>query len=249
LKDTSPAGGAASLDVAIAFKDHHRADGTTLRAIEDLRLTLPQGQAGAVVGPSGCGKTTLLRLIAGLDTDYSGSISLPAHGRLGMAFQEPRLLPWRSVFDNIRIAAPEARAEEIDALLTEVGLAEHATHYPEELSLGLARRVALARALAVKPDLLLLDEPLVSLDARLAGELRDRIAALIDEKRITTLIVTHDLAEAIALADRVFLLSPRPARVVATLEIDTPRRRLTEAARAVLEAQAREAFAAAHLHN
>lgn len=246
MKDTSPAGGAASLDVAIAFKDHHRAHGTPLRAIEDLRLTLPKGQAGAVVGPSGCGKTTLLRLIARLDTDYAGAISLPAHGRLGMAFQEPRLLPWRSVFDNIRIAAPEASVEEIDALLAEVGLTDHATHFPEELSLGLARRVALARALAVKPDLLLLDEPLVSLDARLAGELRERIATLIDEKRITTLIVTHDISEAIALADRIFLLSPRPAHVVATLEIETPRGRLNPDAKEALEAQAREALAASH---
>lgn len=243
MKDTSPAGGAA-LDVAIAFKDHHRAHGPALRAIEDLRLTLPQGQAGAVVGPSGCGKTTLLRLIAGLDTDYSGHISLPSHGRLGMVFQEPRLMPWRSVFENVRIAAPEARTDEIGGLLDELGLAEHATHYPDELSLGLARRVALARALAAKPDLLLLDEPLVSLDTTLALELRERIATMIEEKRITSLIVTHDLSEAIALADRVFLLSPRPGRIVSTLDIATPRRRLGPEMARALEAQARETLSA-----
>ncbi len=122
--------------------------------------------------------------------------------------------------------------------------AEHATHFPGELSLGLARRVALARALAVKPDLLLLDEPLVSLDAALARELRDKIAALIDEKRITTLIVTHDLSEAIALADRIFLLSPRPAHVVATLDVETPRARTDKkcgARRGELETRARAA--------
>ncbi|WP_330084873.1 ABC transporter ATP-binding protein [Methylocystis iwaonis] len=241
----SPAGGAAALDVAIAHKDHRSADGRALRALDDLRLTLPIGQAGALVGPSGCGKTTLLRLIAGLDHDYAGHIHLPAHGRLGMVFQEPRLLPWRSVADNIRIAAPEASEDEIAALLDELSLAEHATHYPGELSLGLARRAALARALAVKPDLLILDEPLVSLDAALARALRDKIAALIEEKHITTLIVTHDLAEAIALADRIFLLSPRPARVVATLDIATPRGRLSKEAAETLEAQAREALAAA----
>ncbi len=200
------------------------------------------GQAGAVVGPSGCGKTTLLRLIAGLDQDYTGHITLPAHGRLGMVFQEPRLLPWRSVAENIRIAAPEASEDEIVALLNELGLSDHATHFPGELSLGLARRVALARALAVKPDLLLLDEPLVSLDAALAGELRERISRLIDEKHITTLVVTHDLSEAIALADRIFLLSPRPARVVATLENDTPRSRLTNVAAEELETRARAAL-------
>jgi ABC-type nitrate/sulfonate/bicarbonate transport system ATPase subunit len=245
LNDTSPAGGAAPLDVAIAHKDHHRADGRPLRALENLRLTLPFGQAGAVVGPSGCGKTTLLKLIAGLDRDYAGHIHLPAHGRLGMVFQEPRLLPWRSVADNIRIAAPEASEKEIAALLAELSLAEHAAHFPGELSLGLARRVSLARALAVKPDLLLLDEPLVSLDAALARDLRDRIAALIEEKRITTLIVTHDLEEAIALADRIFLLSPRPAHVVETLDVATPRGRLTKEAAEALEARAKAALATA----
>jgi ABC-type nitrate/sulfonate/bicarbonate transport system ATPase subunit len=243
----SPDGAAASLDVAIVAKDHKRANRPALRALEDLRLTLPMGQAGAVVGPSGCGKTTLLRLIAGLDSDYTGHIALPAHGRLGMVFQEPRLMPWRSVADNIRIAAPEAQPNEIAALLAELGLAEHADHFPGELSLGLARRVALARALAVAPDLLLLDEPLVSLDLALARELRDRIAALIDEKRITTLIVTHDLSEAIALADRVFLLSARPARVVATLEVPASRARLTQAAAHELEMRARAALGAARI--
>ncbi len=242
MNDTSPAGGAASLDVAITLKQHPRANGPALTALENLRLTLPLGQAGAVVGPSGCGKTTLLRLIAGLDRDFDGAIRLPAHGRLGMVFQEPRLLPWRSVFDNIRIAAPEATEQEIAALLEALELSDHATHFPSELSLGLARRAALARALAVKPDLLLLDEPFVSLDATLARGLRDEIAALIDEKRITTLIVTHDLAEAIALADRLFLLSPRPAHVVATLDIPTPRGRLGGEAAEALLSQAREAL-------
>lgn len=245
MNDISPAGGAAPLDVAIACKDYRSADGRHLRALEDFRLTLPFGQAGAVVGPSGCGKTTLLRLIAGLDRDFSGHIQLPAHGRLGMAFQEPRLLPWRSVADNIRISAPEATEEEIAALLAQLSLTEHAAHYPGELSLGLARRVSLARALAVRPDLLLLDEPLVSLDAALARDLRGRIAALIDERRITTLIVTHDLAEAIALADRIFLLSPRPAHIVETLEIAAPRGRMTEDAARALETRAREALTAA----
>lgn len=211
--------------------------------LEDFHLSLPAGRAGAVVGPSGCGKTTLLRLIAGLDVEFAGMIELPAHGRLGMAFQEPRLLPWRSVADNIRIAAPQANESEIGALLDSLDLADHAANFPRELSLGLARRVALARALAVKPDLLLLDEPLVSLEAALARELREKIAALIEERRITTLIVTHDLDEAIALADRMFLLSPRPARVAVTLDIATPRRRMTEATAGALKTQAREALA------
>lgn len=244
MNDTPRAGG-ADLDIAIRAKDFVSANGAPLRVLEDLRLSLPAGQAGAVFGPSGCGKTTLLRLIAGLDAQYDGRVDLPAHGRLAMAFQEPRLLPWRSVADNIRIAAPQANESEIAALLNELALAEHATHFPGELSLGLARRVALARALAVKPDLLLLDEPLVSLDASLARELREMIARLIDEQRITTLIVTHDLREAIELADKIFLLSPRPARVAATLDVDAPRGRLSADSARALEAQALDLLARA----
>ena len=244
MNDTSRAGAATLLDVAISSKDFRSANGRPQRALEDLRLTLARGEAGAVVGPSGCGKTTLLRIIAGLDRDYVGKVALPEHSRLAMAFQEPRLLPWRSVEDNIRIMAPQANADEIAALLAELGLTEHAQHFPGELSLGLARRVALARALAVKPDLLLLDEPLVSLDAALARELREKIAQLIDDTRVTTLIVTHDPREAIDLADRIFLLSARPARVVATLDVATPRRRMTPDAADALETRAREMLAA-----
>ena len=192
------------LDVAIASKDYSSGGGRPSRALQDLCFALKRGEAGAVVGPSGCGKTTLLRIIAGLDRDFSGSVTLPRHGRLGMVFQEPRLLPWRSLADNIRIAAPHASPAEIETLLRALGLEAHAAHFPRALSLGLARRAALARALAIKPDLLLLDEPLVSLDATLALELRDLLARLIDETHVTTLIVTHDISEAIALADKIF---------------------------------------------
>jgi ABC-type nitrate/sulfonate/bicarbonate transport system ATPase subunit len=231
------------LDVAIESKDYRSALGAR-RVLGDLRLSLKRGEAGAVVGPSGCGKSTLLRIIAGLDREYQGRVTLPEHGRLGMVFQEPRLLPWRSVAENIRIVAPQARDTEIAALLQELELESHAAHFPLELSLGLARRVALARALAIKPDLLLLDEPLVSLDAALALALRARIARLIDETHVTTLIVTHDLSEAIALADKIFILSPRPARVAATLDVATPRGAMTPAAAAALTAKAQAAIAA-----
>jgi NitT/TauT family transport system ATP-binding protein len=155
-------------------------------------------------------------------------------------FQEPRLLPWRSVIDNLRIAAPQASEEALAALLAALELEEHAQHFPGELSLGLARRVAIARALAIEPDLLLLDEPFVSLDDALARDLRARIAALIDERHVTTLIVTHDLREAIELADVIFLLSPRPSRVGATLDVATPRRLMTREAADALEARARK---------
>ena len=217
------------LNVDIASKEYLGADGRKTKVIGDLRFALARGEAGALVGPSGCGKTTLLRIIAGLDTNFSGKVDLPQGSRLGMAFQEPRLLPWRSVFNNLQIAAPLAGVEEIHGLLSDFDLTEHRDEFPGRLSLGLARRAALARALAIRPTLLLLDEPLVSLDAALALELRERIARLIDETHVTTLIVTHDLNEAIALADRIFILTSRPARVAATLHIGSPRAKMTEA--------------------
>ena len=216
------------LNVDIASKEYLGADGRKTKVIGDLRFALARGEAGALVGPSGCGKTTLLRIIAGLDTNFSGKVNLPQGSRLGMAFQEPRLLPWRSVFNNLQIAAPLAGVEEIHQLLSDFDLTEHRDEFPGRLSLGLARRAALARALAIRPTLLLLDEPLVSLDAALALELRERIARLIDETHVTTLIVTHDLNEAIALADRIFILTPRPTRVAATLPIETPRGKMNE---------------------
>jgi NitT/TauT family transport system ATP-binding protein len=140
-----------------------------------------------------------------------------------MVFQEPRLLPWRSVEANVRLAAPEATNATLDALFQTLGLAAHRGHYPGELSLGLARRVALARAFAVNPDLLVLDEPFVSLDAALAQRLRSELVELVRSRPVTTLLVTHDVEEAIGLADRLLVLSGSPARIVATVPIARPR--------------------------
>src|SRR5262249_29959707 len=153
------------------------------------------------------------RIIAGLDREYDGRVALPDHGKLGMVFQEPRLLPWRTLAQNVRLAAPQASDASIDALFRALGLEAHRDHYPGELSLGQARRVALARAFAVEPDLLLLDEPFVSLDDALAARLRDELAELVSRRPVTTLLVTHNVEEAIGLADRLFLLSASPARV------------------------------------
>lgn len=223
----SPAGVPGGLDVSIKQKFFRAASGGQLHVIGGLALTLRSGEVGALVGPSGCGKTTLLRIIAGLDHEYEGTLKLPDHGRLGMVFQEPRLLPWRSVEQNVRLAAPEAKDEVVDGLFRALGLAAHRNHFPGELSLGLARRVALARAFAVEPDLLLLDEPFVSLDAALATRLREELADLVNRRPVTTLLVTHDLEEAIALADRLFLLSPSPAHVTAEMPLDRPRSKRT----------------------
>ena len=189
----------------------------------ELAFSLGNGEVAALVGPSGCGKTTLLRIIAGLDSDFEGSVALPAHGMLGMVFQEPRLLPWRTVEQNVRLAAPRATDAALGTLFQALGLTAHRDHYPGELSLGLARRVALARAFAVEPDLLLLDEPFVSLDDALAARLRDELADLVNRRPITTLLVTHNVEEAIGLADRLLLLSLSPARVLADLPVTRPR--------------------------
>jgi sulfonate transport system ATP-binding protein len=192
-----------------------------------LSFALEEGETGALIGPSGCGKSTLMRILAGLDRNFEGSVLIPENGRIGMAFQEPRLLPWRSVEDNVRLAAPEASAAEIAALFAALGLAEHRTHFPGELSMGLARRAALARAFAVRPTLLLLDEPFVSLDQALARQLQRDLARLVESRRMITVLVTHDVDEAIALADRIFVLSARPAHVIGEIKVENPRSAMT----------------------
>ena len=219
----SPAGVRDRLNVSIKQKSYRAASGERLLVLGELAFSLANGEVAALVGPSGCGKTTLLRIIAGLDRDFEGSVTLPAHGTLGMVFQEPRLLPWRTVEQNVRLAAPQATDAALDTLFQALGLTSHREHYPGELSLGLARRVALARAFAVEPDLLLLDEPFVSLDDALAARLRDELADLVDRRPVTTLLVTHNVEEAIGLADRLLLLSLGPARVLGDVPVTRPR--------------------------
>jgi ABC-type nitrate/sulfonate/bicarbonate transport system ATPase subunit len=219
----SPAGDPGPLEVHIEHKSYRAASGGLLHVLGELSFTLNSGEVAALVGPSGCGKTTLLRIVVGLDRDFTGAVRLPSHGRLGIVFQEPRLLPWRTVETNVRLAAPQAGEAALDALFATLGLARHRSHYPGELSLGLARRVALARAFAVEPDLLVLDEPFVSLDAALAARLRAELAELVGRRPVTTLLVTHSIEEAIGLADRIFLLSASPARLLAEVPIQNPR--------------------------
>jgi NitT/TauT family transport system ATP-binding protein len=219
----SPAGVPGRLEVCIKQKFFRAASGDNLHVLGELGFGLANGEVAALVGPSGCGKTTLLRIIAGLDRDFQGIVRLPEHCRIGMVFQEPRLLPWRSVEANVRLAAPAATDAALDALFQTLGLAAHRGHYPGELSLGLARRVALARAFAIAPDLLVLDEPFVSLDAALADRLRSELVELVTRRPVTTLLVTHDVEEAIGLADRLLVMSASPARIVAEVPVTRPR--------------------------
>ena len=211
------------LEVDIARKTLTNAAGERLDVLVDLNFALGAGEVGVFVGPSGCGKSTMLKILAGLDHNYQGRVIRPADARIGMVFQEPRLLPWRTVEENVRLAAPRADEATLSALFAVLELNAHRSHFPGELSLGLARRVALARAFAIEPDFLILDEPLASLDDALAARLREEIAMLVNSRSVTTLLVTHNLDDAVRLGDRLFLLSPRPARIVAAMPIRTPR--------------------------
>src|ERR1700729_1070531 len=237
LNVTSPVGDRARLEARVAKKSFRTASGQSAPVIANLSFALEEGETGALIGPSGCGKSTLMRILAGLDRSFEGSVHVPADGRVGMGFQEPRLLPWRSVEDNVRLAAPDASDVEVAALFAALGLSRHRTHFPGELSVGLARRAALARAFAVRPTLLLLDEPFVSLDAPLARQLQRDLARLVESRGMITVLVTHDLDEAIALADRIFVLSVRPAHVVDEIRVTSPRAAMSDEERKAVAAR------------
>ena len=225
MKNALPAGGRVLLEVSVRSKTYRAADGSDLIAVRDLEFSVEAGRFACLVGPSGCGKTTILRAILGLDPDYQGSIALPGGGgRPAMVFQEPTLLPWRTVEQNVRLALGDQTPDTaLDELFTTLGLQDMRGFFPGELSLGLARRAALARAFAVEPSLLLLDEPFVSLDERTATRLRALLMTVWQARPTTALMVTHNLREAVELADQIILLSDRPAQVRRTVEIREPR--------------------------
>jgi NitT/TauT family transport system ATP-binding protein len=213
----------SALEVSIARKAYPREGGGELVAIRMLDFSVPEGQFACILGPSGCGKTTLLSIIAGLDRDYEGVVTRSG-GNLGMVFQTPRLMPWLSARENVRLAIdPPPRAPgRAEALLIEMQLEPFLDAYPRQLSGGQQRRVALARAFVNDPDLLLLDEPFLSLDAPTAQRLRELLLGLWVRRRPTILFVTHDLREALAVAHRVLFLSRGPGRIVAEQIVDLP---------------------------
>jgi NitT/TauT family transport system ATP-binding protein len=202
--------------------------------LRDVAFQVSPGEFVAIVGPSGCGKTTLLNIVAGLDNDFIGRIDLrsdAAPPRIGYVFQNPRLLPWRTVWENIAIVLPKgADPAAIDQLLHEVGLSEERNVYASRLSVGMARRAAIARALVIQPNLVLMDEPFVSLEETMAQRLRQMLLQLLRRRPTSVLFVTHDLREAVVLADRVLLLSPAPGRLVADLPVSLPREKRDAAA-------------------
>ena len=224
-KPIPPAGDPSALTVEIRGKSFRGADGGDVRAIEAIAFEVAPASFATLIGPSGCGKTTTLRIILGLDPDFDGRLRLPegGAGRVAAVFQEPRLLPWRSVEDNVRLALPaEDAGRDLDPLFATLGLAEMRSRYPSELSLGLARRVALARAFAIRPSLLVLDEPFVSLDEQTATRLRKLLIDVWSARPTTALMVTHNLREAVQLSDRIIFLTERPARIRGIHDIVTP---------------------------
>ncbi len=228
------AGASGTLKVRIDDKTYPGANGEGVQAVRGLAFCAESQSCTALVGPSGCGKTTILKIIAGLDRNFEGQILLNGSeadaSRIGFVFQEPTLLPWRSLEENVRLAAtPEMSDADLDALLDQTEIAEFRDRFPGELSLGLARRASIVRALAAKPDLLLLDEPFVSLDGATAAKLRRLVARILDQQSVTALLVTHDLAEAVELADRIITLTARPARVESERAISTARAKRTPA--------------------
>jgi len=233
-----------------------------LTAVDRLVLDVPAGSLTVVIGPNGCGKSTVLRLVAGLLEPTSGTVRVggtaPAagDGRVGLAFQQPRLVPWRSTLDNVALPLEIAgvgldtrRSRAIEAL-DRVGIAGAARLRPRELSGGMAQRAALARALIGDPPVLLLDEPFSALDALSRETFDAELQRLWLERRRTVILVTHSVGEAVSLADRVVVMTPRPGRIARVVEVDLPRPRpidLTgEPGAAAAVAEVRETLAESH---
>ncbi|MDR3467727.1 MAG: ABC transporter ATP-binding protein [Xanthobacteraceae bacterium] len=206
-----------------------------VNALDGITMQITLGEIVAIIGGSGCGKSTLLRAICGLDRATSGTIALDGiaitapHEKIGMVFQEPRLLPWLTVEGNVGFGldddAAAPRRDKVRHALARVGLADKARAWPRELSGGQAQRVAIARALVPRPEVLLLDEPFSALDAFTRADLQDHLLALWEETRPTLLLVTHDVDEAVVLADRVIVMRPRPGRLFEEIAVDLPRPR------------------------
>jgi NitT/TauT family transport system ATP-binding protein len=205
-------------------------DGAALPVLDNVNLTIEPGEFVALLGPSGCGKSTLLRLVAGLEPPRAGvlredesRIAGPHPSRV-VVFQDPTLFPWRSVWDNVALGLEaqgilKKERQRVDAAIDLVGLSGFRNAYPHQLSGGMAQRVALARALVNDPKILILDEPLGKLDSLTRIAMQAEIVALWQRKGFTTLLVTHDAEEALVLANRVIVLSDRPARIKADIVV------------------------------
>ena len=226
----------SSLTLRGVSKVFRAADGSPVPVLDGLSLTAAPGEMVALVGPSGCGKSTLLRLIAGLDAPTAGELrvgSEPITGpsaERGLVFQDPTLFPWLTVRGNIQAGLVargvlRGRRREVEEFMALVGLSGFADAYPHQLSGGMAQRAAVARALVNHPKVLLLDEPLGSLDAFTRMRMQDEVLRLWQARGTTTVLVTHDIDEAVYMSDRIFLLTPRPGRIDRVLDVPLARPR------------------------
>ena len=241
LRATAEAGNApaATLVVDRVTKRFATPEGT-VSALEDVSFSVKEGEFLALIGPSGCGKSTLFNIVGGLLGDYEGRVLVDgkaitgSHHEIGMVFQEESIFPWRTTLDNVAFplevagaakAARHARAKELIKL---VGLDGFENRYPAEMSGGMRQRTAIARTLAFEPKILLMDEPFAALDEQTRLLLGDKVLQIQQTLRQTTLLITHNIAEAVQLADRVVVMTYRPGRVKRVFEIDLPRPRNSE---------------------
>lgn len=198
--------------------------------IKDLSLKVAEHEIVALVGPSGAGKSTLLNIVSGLDHNYQGKLVFNntdiAHAKVGLMFQEARLMPWLTITENVALVSDNKHAKALaQQWLCEVGLENYLDCFPSQLSGGMMKRVALARAFIYAPDILLMDEPFSSLDQPSAETLRGQLLALWEKQRTTIIYVTHDLHEAIAVSDRVILLDSHPMSLIHDHHVNLPRPR------------------------
>jgi sulfonate transport system ATP-binding protein len=207
-------------------------NGSAIQALQPISLDIAPGEFLVIVGPSGCGKSTLLRLIGGLETPSSGSLNIgerkvdSVDPRCAIVFQEPRLFPWKKVDANVAVGARRLNSKpNPQVLLEKVGLQGFEHAYPNQLSGGMAQRVALARALIGGPQVILLDEPFAALDALTRLQMQDLVNDVCGSIGSTVVMVTHDIDEALHLADRIVVMSARPGTIVEELRIDVPRPR------------------------
>ena len=229
----------AAIRIGAVAKDFEDRRGRTLQILSPIDLDIAEGEFLSLIGPSGCGKSTLLNIISGLLKPASGTVALS--GRVGYMFQSDALLPWRSILRNVRVGLDFAGvpAGEADrrarAMLATLGLEGFENHYPAELSGGMRQRASLARMWVTNPDIILMDEPFGALDSQTRLVIQAGFLEYWERNRKTVLLVTHDIEEAVAMSDRVVVLSARPGRVIAEHRIELPRPRSVAALRGEAE--------------
>ena len=213
------------LEVNNLSKNYQTIEGE-IKAIDNISFALDKEEVLCIVGSSGCGKSTLLNILAGLDSSYSGQIKFNNEAKIGYMLQEDALFPWLNILDNaclgldIEKKKTKENIEFVKELLIKYGLGDFLEKYPHELSGGMCQRVALIRTLALKPDILMLDEPFSALDYVSRLSVSDDVLKIIKSEKKSVIMITHDLAEAISIADRVIVLSMRPAKIKSVYEIN-----------------------------